>query len=47
MMYRVYDGLTGLSLSFKYTTREQAEHVEQTMKHVRFNTIVLPCTPDK
>jgi len=40
-MYCVYDGLTGKRLSFEYSTRAEAEHVEKNMKHIRPNSITL------
>lgn len=43
-MFRVYDGLTGSPLSFKYPTRDQAEHVEAQIKRTGRKTITLPCT---
>jgi hypothetical protein len=42
-MFRVYDAETGKPLSFKYSDRAEAEHVESTIQGRK--TLTLPCNP--
>ena len=41
-MYCVYDSKTGARLSFEYTSREEAQHVADSIRYCRFETLVMP-----
>jgi len=40
-MYCVYDGKTGDRLSFEYPSRAEAQHVADSIRYCRFQTIVM------
>ena len=40
-MFCVYDGKTGDRLSFEYPSRAEAQHVADSIRYCRYETIVM------